>query len=294
MQRLRSANGLVPKPFLKWAGGKTQLLGQLESLFPRKFNSYHEPFLGSAAVFFHLSALARRGQLDSSMAKARLTDSSVELVKCYWAVRDDAEAVIKLLARHKAKHSREHYYRVRAQSAAALSNAERAARLIYLNKTCYNGLYRVNRKGQFNVPMGSYTNPRIFNANALRLASEYLRGAEVAIADFRQIVQHAARGDFVYFDPPYHPLNATSSFTAYTENTFGEQQQRELAAVFGELDRRGCKVMLSNSWTPFILELYRGHTLVPVKASRAINSKPGARGKIKEVVVLNYNPNADR
>lgn len=278
------------RPFLKWAGGKSQLLDQFAALYPRSFENYHEPFVGSAAVYLHLWSLKTSGQLADSMRRARLTDSNVELINCYRVVRDEVEALIELLAEHKRKHSREHYYQVRGQRPQALSPVQAAARFIYLNKTCYNGLYRVNRQGQFNVPMGSYKNPAILDAEDLRRASCALRDAEIAVADFREVVHHAKSGDLIYFDPPYHPLTKTASFTSYTEVPFGEEQQRELAQVFCQLDRQGCRVMLSNSWTPFILDLYRGFNLIEVRAARAINSKASGRGKISEVVVLNYEP----
>ena len=278
----------MTKPFLKWAGGKGQLLDQFAPLYPRSFCSYHEPFVGSAAVYFHLCGLRAAGYLADLMRRVRLTDSNMELVNCYQAVRDHVDELIDRLTLHKQKHGREYYYQVRSWLPQVLTPEEAAARFIYLNKTCYNGLYRVNRKGQFNVPMGSYKNPSIFDADNLRHASNMLRGVEIVVADFREVVNCAASGDFVYFDPPYHPLSRTANFTSYTEHPFGEEQQRELAQVFRALDRKGCKVMLSNSWTPFILDLYRGFRFVEVKAARAINSKAGGRGKISEAVVLNF------
>ncbi|MEK7326433.1 MAG: DNA adenine methylase [Chloroflexota bacterium] len=283
-------NGLSPnpfdfaqgRPFLKWAGGKSRLLGQFAGLYPCQFAGYHEPFVGSAAVYFHLCGLR------APVKRVRLTDSNAELVNCYTVVRDDVDSLIDSLAKHKRQHSPEHYYEVRAQSLDALSEVERAARLIYLNKTCYNGLYRVNRRGQFNVPMGSYKNPGIFDPDELRQASRALQNAEIEVAPFAAAARRARKGDFVYFDPPYHPLSSTANFTSYTESAFGEQEQGELAQAFRELDRKGCKVMLSNSWTPFIRNLYKGYRLVEVKAARAINSKAEKRGKVSELVVLNY------
>ena len=272
------------RPFLKWAGGKTQLLAQLAPLIPPRFSGYHEPFVGSAAVFFYLQAA---GSFHST-SRPRLTDSNAELINGYQAVRDEVEPVIDLLARHKLRHSKEYYYAVRAQVPAELSHVERAARLIYLNKTCFNGLYRVNSKGQFNVPLGRYKNPGIFSAEELRAASWALTDATIEVGDFQSVTKHARSGDFVYFDPPYHPLTATANFTSYTANEFGEKEQRELAEVFRALDAKGCRLMLSNSWTPFILGLYTGFNLVEVKATRQINSDAGKRGKVSEVVVMNY------
>lgn len=272
------------RPFLKWAGGKGRLLDQFAALYPRSLAGYHEPFVGSAAVFFHLRALR------AEMRPARLTDSNEELINCYRCVRDEVEALIALLAEHKARHGPEHYYHVRAQVPDTLTRVERAARFIYLNKTCYNGLYRVNRRGQFNVPLGRYKNPGIFDPGDLRRASQALQDVMLEVASFRDVVAQARAGDFVYFDPPYFPLTRTANFTAYTENAFGEQEQRELAQVFGALDRKGCRVMLSNSWTPFILDLYRSYRCLEVRARRAINSDPARRGPIREVVVINYDP----
>jgi DNA adenine methylase len=285
-----TAYSSIAKPFLKWAGGKSQLLDQFASLYPRSFSNYHEPFVGSAAVYFHLCCLKASGRLADSMKQVRLTDSNAELVNCYRVVRDEVDALIELLAQHKRQHGREHYYQVRSQSPQDLSPIESAARFIYLNKTCYNGLYRVNRKGQFNVPIGSYKNPSIFDADDLRQGSRLLQGVEIVLADFRDVVDHAASGDFIYFDPPYHPLTRTASFTSYTENPFGEEQQCDLARVFRKLDQKGCKVMLSNSWTPFILDLYQDFNLIEVKAARVINSKASGRGRISELVVLNHKP----
>jgi DNA adenine methylase len=275
------------KSFLKWAGGKGQLLDQFAPLYPKDFTNYHEPFVGSAAVFFHLYGL---GRLSSRTTQVRLTDSNSELINCYQTVRDDVDGLIDLLTIYRQQHSQELYYKIRSQIPTDLTPLERAARFIYLNKTCYNGLYRVNRKGQFNVPMGSYKNPRIFEPEELVQAARALTGVELVVADFHDVLNHAKAGDYIYFDPPYYPLTQTANFTCYTENAFGEEQQRDLAQVFRKLDRMGGKVMLSNSWAPFILDLYQGFKLIEVKAARVINSKPDRRGKISELVVLNYEP----
>lgn len=276
------------KPFLKWAGGKGQLLDELTTLIPAHFTGYHEPFLGSGALYFRLfSGRAARGG-GGMPSRVYLSDLNPELINCYRVVRDRVEELLPLLAEHKRNHSTEHYYEVRARGAGEPSPLERAARFIYLNKTCYNGLYRVNRRGQFNVPIGSYRNPRIFDPDGLRHAARALQRAELAIEDFREVLTRAQRGDLVYLDPPYYPLTRTASFTGYTRNTFGENEQRDLAHLFRELDRRGCRVMLSNSWTPFVLDLYRDYDCRQVQAARAINSQGNKRGKISELVVLNY------
>jgi DNA adenine methylase len=286
----------APKPFLKWAGGKSQLLNQFTALYPKTFNGYHEPFVGSAAVYFHLYGLKASGRLEGALHPVRLTDSNDELINCYQVVRDPTgtfsqlDALVAILGEHRRNHSSEHYYSVRALPPGELTKVARAARLIYLNKTCYNGLYRVNHRGQFNVPMGSYKNPRIFDADELACASQALQQVEIAVADFHEVVEQSRPGDLVYLDPPYFPLTPTASFTSYTENAFGESEQRELAQVFRDLDRKGCLVMLSNSWTPFILNLYQDYRCVEVQATRAINSKAERRGVISELVVLNYDP----
>lgn len=278
----------APKPFLKWAGGKGQLLAQITPLLPAEFKGYHEPFVGSAAVFFHLAGLRQAGQVGSRLSRVYLSDSNEELINCYRVVRAEVEPLIALLAEHKRHHSHDYYYAVRRLQPAQLSALELAARLIYLNKTCFNGLYRVNRQGQFNVPVGRYANPAIFDPANLRAASRALQSAHVAVAGFRQVIDRARPGDFVYFDPPYYPLSRTASFTAYTDAVFLEAEQQALAQVYRELDRRGVRVMLSNSWTPFVLDLYAGFTRLAVSAGRAINSNPARRGKISELVVINY------
>lgn len=280
------AQRIFPKPFLKWAGGKSQLLEQLTPLFPKNFSRYGEPFTGSAAVFWHLFTLRERSQIDFSISK--LTDSNAELINCYLVVRDEVSELVKLLFIHRQSHNKDYYYKIRGLKASNLSETERAARFIYLNKTCFNGLYRVNRSGQFNVPMGSYKDPAIFDADELMTASQALQSVEIRTADFREILDWAQAGDFVYLDPPYAPVSKTSSFTSYTEKPFGEREQRELAAIFRQLDKRGCLVMLSNSWVHSILELYREFTCIEVKASRVINSNSEKRGKISELVVINY------
>jgi DNA adenine methylase len=272
------------KPFLKWAGGKKQLLAQYEPLLPTRFSRYFEPFVGGGAVFFHLW---NTGRLP---AEACLLDHNDELVSTYRAVRDDVEALIARLADHQANHSKDYYYRIRAldRGDAPLTGVERAARTIYLNRTCYNGLYRVNRKGQFNVPLGRYENPTILDEARLRTAHEALQGVSLEVRDFRSLPELAEPGDFFYFDPPYDPLSKTASFTSYTWGSFRDEDQRDLAEVFTRLAGRGCLCMLSNSHTPFILDLYREHRIEVVTARRAISSDGAGRGEVKEVVVLSF------
>lgn len=268
-----------PRPFLKWVGGKSQLLEQMAPLLPPRFGRYFEPFVGGAALFFDLRA--RRPRMPSF-----LSDVNAELVDCYRAVRDHVEDVIRALGAHT--YDSDHYYAVRAWDPAELALPERAARTIFLNKTGYNGLYRVNRSGQFNVPFGRYTNPLFCDPGTLRACSRALRGASIETGDFSRVLERAKKGDFVYFDPPYVPLSATSDFTAYVPGGFREREQRALAAVFAALAARGVHVMLSNSDAPLVHELYAGFRIDRVLASRHVNSNGARRGKLAEVVVRSY------
>lgn len=274
---------IVPRPFLKWVGGKGQLLEELCARFAKAKapGRYHEPFVGGGALFF---GLYRQNRL--SPAPAFLSDGNERLIETYWGLQEDVEAVIGLLEAHRARHDKEYYYQVRAQVPAAL--IARAARIIYLNKTCFNGLFRENRQGLFNVPIGKYVNPLICDAANLRAVSGALKNAEISVRPFASVLDHAVPGDFVYFDPPYHPLSTSSSFTAYHEGGFGEEQQKELAEVFRELDRRGIAVMLSNSMCDFVRGLFSGFRIDTVYANRAVNRDADKRGKIPEAVVMNF------
>lgn len=221
--------------------------------------------------------------------RALLSDVNPALIRTYEAVRDDVESVIVHLRKLAAKHDEQAYYRVRARyNASRLEDAEHAATFLYLNKTCFNGLHRVNRKGEFNVPAGRYKNPRIVDEGALRAASVVLAQAEIRRAGFESLVESARPGDFVYFDPPYEPVSETASFTSYAQDGFGWEDQERLRDVFRELDRRGCKLMLSNSDVPQIRQLYGGYEIDTVAAARAINCNAGGRGLVSEVVVRNY------
>ncbi len=267
------------KPFLKWAGGKTQLLPQLLSRVPTSFGRYYEPFLGGGAL---LHALQPRS--------AFVSDINHDLVNCYEVVRDEVERLIVSLRNHR--YESEHFYRIRNSDRSATfarwSKVRRASRFIFLNKTCFNGLYRVNSKGHFNVPFGRYDNPTILDTKNLRACSEMLSGVSIQQASFLEFERKAKRGDFVYFDPPYVPLSATSSFTSYSADGFGSEMQRELFRLCTRLDRRGVKFMLSNSSAPLVSELYRRFRIERVPASRAINSKSSERGKVMELIVRNY------
>ncbi|WP_204141391.1 DNA adenine methylase [Halomicronema sp. CCY15110] len=268
-----------PRPFLKWAGGKGRLLEQYRRYFPAQFRRYHEPFLGGGAIFFHLQQFCDQ---------AVLADLNEELVNVYRCVQADVEALIDLLQRHQAAHCREYYYAMRSQNQLR-SPLPRAARLIYLNKTCFNGLYRENRQGHFNVPMGRYKNPKICDAVTLRQAAIALQNTEIVCDRFTQVLDQATTAqDFVYFDPPYHPISATSSFTGYNRYGFRAEDQQRLQQTFATLAERGIQVMLSNSDCEFIRDLYAGFHIQEIQASRAINSNAQRRGKISELVITSY------
>ena len=274
-----------PKPFVKWVGGKRQLLKQFRELnlyppecFNPESNTYFEPFVGGGAVFFDLLP-----------KHAELSDTNRELVVAYNVIKDNVDGLIKSLKKHI--YNKEYYLEVRAQDINELSDIEIASRFIFLNRTGFNGMYRVNKSGQFNVPFGRYKNPLICDENNLRKVSEALQGITITHRDYKDVLELAKIGDFIYFDPPYYPLNPTSSFTAYTAKGFFEKEQIELRDTFVKLHERGCFVMLSNSDTPFINELYSGLEGVSINkiiAGRAINSKGSKRGKINEVLITNY------
>ncbi len=267
-------------PFLKWAGGKQRVLSQYKPFFPpiACINHYFEPFIGSAAVFFSL-------QLN---IPAALSDQNEKLIEVYKIVRDDVAGVIAALKPHR--NEADYYYSIRAQNPDDLTKAQRAARLIFLNKTCYNGLYRENRKGEFNVPFGRYKNPKICDAPRLEAAAAALQGVSLQVADFAEAIKTAVPGDFVYFDPPYVPLSQTSNFTSYNKAGFGPDDQVRLAETVGHLTERGVKVMLSNSSADLVYELYgrSPYRLIDIQARRNINSNPARRGPVKELLILNY------
>ena len=267
--------------FVKWAGGKRQLIEQFKPFFPKNIERYFEPFVGGGAVAFHIIKSYNPKQII-------ISDINEELINCYGIIKDNVEALIKSLKSHKANHSKEYYYKVRASDPKQLSNLERASRFIYLNKTCFNGLYRVNSKGQFNVPIGSYVNPTIVFEKNLREISELLKDIKIKVMSFDKVTEYAKKGDFIYFDPPYYPLKKGKNFTTYTKEVFLEKEQEKLADVFKQLDKKGCQVMLSNSDSEFIKGLYKGYRIDIVKAKRMINCDAKGRGAINEVVVTNY------
>jgi DNA adenine methylase len=271
------ADDRAPQPFLKWAGGKRQLLDRIVPLMPKPIvGRYVEPFVGGGAVFFELVAL-------DIVRHARLADRNEELVKTYIAIRDAVDDVLTELTRHKNDET--HFYEVRALDPHALAPARAAARTLYLNRVGYNGLYRVNSKGQFNVPFGRYANPKIVDEARLRAASRALQRAEIVCEDFEVACADVTAGDVVYFDPPYVPLTKTANFTAYAKQSFGDAEHARLAGAFGRAVEAGAFALLSNSDTPRTRELYRGWDVRTVSATRMINSKATARGEITEILV---------
>jgi DNA adenine methylase len=262
------------KPFVKWVGGKRQLLADIAEINPWKATrgTYHEPFLGGGAVFFHL-----RPQ------KAVLTDSNERLIRTYRGIKKDVEGVIRLLRSYP--HQKRFYLEMRSRDIDAESDTEVAAWFIYLNRTGYNGLYRVNSRNIFNVPFGDYKKPTICDADTLRACSRALRGAKIEARDFANVLDRAKPHDFVYFDPPYIPLTATSSFTDYTSEGFSDAEQVRLRDVALELKKRGVSVLLSNSSAPRVYDLYSRFRCVEVDARRSVNCKPNGRGRIPELVI---------
>ena len=274
----------VVRPFLKWAGGKRQLLPVIRKFFPLQYTQYYEPFVGAGAVLLAL-------QPNHSV----INDANSELINCYRVIKDNPQALIALCDRHQQCNSKEYYYQLRQQdredSYQNRSLVERAARILYLNKTCFNGLFRVNSKGQFNVPYGNYSNPVIADPQVIMAVSNYLNcsQSEILLGDFETAVASATKGAFIYFDPPYHPLSNSSSFTKYSRNDFGEAEQIRLKAVCDRLSDRGCQVLASNSASQFIQSLYDDsrYEIVEVQANRSINAVGSKRGKINELLIHN-------
>ncbi len=271
------------RPYLKWAGGKRQLMSEIQRYIPRKYATYYEPFVGAGAVLFSIQP-----------PRAVINDYNEQLIVTYMAIRDDIDTLIELLRQHKQNTCEAYFYKLRSldrdtEAFASLPAVQKAARLIYLNKTCFNGLYRVNMQGLFNVPYGRYKNPAIFDEESLRAVSRYLNENDITIqnGDFAQSVEDADNQAFVYFDPPYHSPDK-SNFTGYQAGGFGEEEQLRLRDTFAMLSGRGTKCLLSNADTPFIRKLYKGFSIKRVKASRAINANAGGRGPVDEVLIKNW------
>lgn len=274
------------QPFVKWVGGKRGLLSQIIPLLPENFNNYFEPFVGGGALFFELFS---QGKLKNK--KVYLFDVNSELINTYNIVKKYPDLLVNELEIFKQKHSKEFYYEVRAwdreDDFLLRDELLRATRFIYLNKTCFNGLYRVNKKNQYNVPIGSYKKPNICDAQIIFSASEALQNANIINSSYKNVLKYAKKDDLVYFDPPYYPLTETSSFTSYSEFDFLENEQFELFEVFDRLSDNGVNVMHSNSDTEFIKDLYKSYDIQEILANRFINSKSSGRGKISELIVLN-------
>ncbi|MHA1376247.1 MAG: DNA adenine methylase [Promethearchaeota archaeon] len=275
----------LPHPFLKWAGGKRQLLSQMDLYFPQKFIKYIEPFVGGGAVFFHLF---KKNLLKNK--KAILIDINSEIINVYNVIQKNVYNLIKLLKNHK--NEEEYYYRIRTKDRdtikySKMASVEKASRMIYLNRCCYNGLYRVNSKGQFNVPFGKYKNPNFCNEENLIAVKKALKDIIISHSSFEDCLNYAKKDDFIYFDPPYSPLSETSSFTSYTKEDFKEDSQKKLFEVFQKLDERGCKLMLSNSANNFIRNLYSDYEIITLKARRVINCNAEKRGNIDSLLILN-------
>lgn len=269
-------------PVVKWVGGKRQLLDSLVPLMPKRISMYCEPFIGGGAMFLHKQPV-----------RAYINDINEELINLYETIRDYPEELLVSLGQHK--NEKEYFLEIRdldkqKEVYEALSGIERASRMIYLNKTCFNGLYRVNRAGEFNVPFGSYKNPNIVNAKVIRAVSRYLNRAEIQFfhTDYQQILAMLPRNSFVYLDPPYDPVSSTANFTSYTKKGFGREEQIRLRENCDELHKRGIKFMLSNSATDFIREQYGAYDISIVKAKRAVNADVSGRGSVEEVIVRNY------
>lgn len=276
------ARNKLVAPVVKWVGGKRQLLDEITPLLPKRITSYCEPFLGGGAVLFSIQP-----------AKAIVNDLNEDLVIVYEVIRDDVEPLIASLKRHE--NTSEYFYTIRdmdrdRDSYRALSKVEKASRLIYLNKTCFNGLFRVNSSGEFNSPFGHYKNPNIVNEPVLRAVNKYLNSGKIVFysEDFAETLKRVGKGCFVYLDPPYDPVSDTASFTGYNKGGFDRSEQVRLKRCCDELNKRGVKFMLSNSSTEFIKDLYQDYHIITVKAKRAINSDTRKRGAIEEVLVTNY------
>ena len=270
----------TPRPFLKWVGGKTQLLEQLLGRIPDDIGTYYEPFIGGGALFFALKP-----------ERALLGDFNAELIGTYRAVRDELPKLIEVLESHY--YEKNYFYEVRALKPETLSSTEAAARTIFLNRAGFNGLYRVNSKGEFNVPFGRYTNPLICDHENLEACSSLLQGAELQQGSFETVLEQTTDGDFTYLDPPYVPLSKTSNFTGYVANGFGLDHQKRLADLLVHLHRKGVRFMLSNAGCEASRKLYRdlpipGLRIETVQARRSVNSRSSARGKVDEILVLNY------
>lgn len=269
-------------PVVKWVGGKRQLLSEITPLIPKRFTSYCEPFLGGGAVLFSVQP-----------SRAIVNDLNEDLIAVYEVIRDDVEALVAELKKHE--NTPEYFYEIRDMDRnkelyQSLTKVERASRLIYLNKTCFNGLFRVNSLGEFNSPFGHYKNPNIVNEPVLKAVNKYLVSSNITFysEDFAVTLDRIGKGGFVYLDPPYDPVSDTASFTGYNKGGFARTEQIRLKQCCDDLTRRGVKFVLSNSATDFIKDLYKDYNISVVQAKRAVNSDASKRGLVEEVLIRNY------
>lgn len=268
-------------PFLKWVGGKRQIMPLILERIPQKYSTYCEPFLGAGAVLFELQP-----------EKAIINDFNGELINTYRVIKTNVNTLIEDLKKHR--NDPDYFYQVRSKDRSAafeqLTDVERASRIIYLNKTCYNGLYRVNNTGQYNTPFGKYKNPNIVNEAVLKAVSRYLNGCKIKITngDYAAVLRNIPGDSFVYLDPPYHPLSSSANFTGYVKGGWGEDQQTRLKHVCDRLTAKKIKFLLSNSATAFIKNLYKDYTIDIITANRAVNSDSSKRGAVEEFLIRNY------
>lgn len=273
----------ILQPFTKWTGGKRQLLPVIKSLMPESYHHYFEPFIGGGALFFDLAPKT-----------AYINDFNSELINCYRQIKENPDELIELLTKHQESNSKEYYLELRSVDRDGrieeMSAVERSARIMYMLRVDFNGLYRVNSKNQFNVPYGRYKNPKIVDSDLILAISDYLNKNNIHIlnGDFEKSVQSVQAKDFVYFDPPYIPLSETSAFTSYTHEGFSYEDQVRLRDTFRMLSEKGAFVMLSNSSSPLVEQLYQGFTIHKVEATRTNGAKISSRGKISEIIVTNY------
>lgn len=281
--KIKEMKEVVLQPFTKWTGGKRQLLPVIRELMPKKYNRYFEPFVGGGALFFDLAP-----------KNAVINDFNAELINCYQQIKDNPQELIEILKVHQEYNSKEYYLDLRSadrdERIDMMSEVQRAARILYMLRVDFNGLYRVNSKNQFNVPYGRYKNPKIVDENLVSTISTYLNNNQIEIkkGDFEKAVLDVQPGDFVYFDPPYIPLSETSAFTSYTHEGFSYDEQVRLRDTFKKLSDTGAYVMLSNSSSFLVEELYRDFNIHYVEATRTNGAKSSSRGKISEVIVTNY------
>lgn len=282
VERKRLSKNKLIRPVIKWVGGKRQIIKQIAPYIPPTFSTYYEPFLGGGAVLLALQP-----------KKAVVNDINSELMNLYVVIKDNVEDLITDLKKHK--NEADYFYQIRELDRQKdkyqnLTPIQRASRIIYLNKTCYNGLFRVNKTGEFNTPFGHYKNPNIVNGATLRAVSDYFNTAEIDFfcGDFAESLQKVKKDDFVYLDPPYDPLSDTANFTGYSRGGFGQIEQIRLKELCDRLNEKKVKFLLSNSATDFIKELYQEYRIEVVQASRLINSKADKRGEINELLIMNY------